>query len=572
MVLEKTYQYKIYRDGVYLGNLPNVVSPFSYSQRINTAGAQLTVEINRSADQSDLPLEAIMDEDGNAILDEDGNAILEERRPEIFGDSEPNAMIRNENEIKVYEYSDENPNGLLVFDGWITTIDGEYGGKDNIVITCLSKGADLSEYVFQGSPYVADVSQATQNSSALIGYTSVLFSPPRTLFYGQTFQVGGSVTNVGAIDLYLDNSPGTTDAIIKVILFDSVATAQSNGTPLGEVSRYISTNGVQRFTFASPITVTPGSTLFFVVNVVNEFSNTGINFKTGNPYAAGQMYYNDTATNNWLPYGDGTSDLYFVTYSNAGALSAAFSAYDPTNILKALIDNYASQGGYARYSSSTDDTGLSVTYTFKQTTALQGVEKCLELAPSDWFWYVDPGSTIIYFKQASTTPDHIFIKGRHLEKLRIRKTSDNIRNKIYFSGGDTGGGSNLLKTYSNPDSESPRQRLALMSDNRVTLSATADTLADNLLDAEAEQDYQTTVVIAYPKYDISTINIGDMVKLVGFSDWVETLLLQVANKTPHPDGIQLTLGSLEPRQSTLQAQLLKDIALLQTVDNPTTPS
>jgi hypothetical protein len=52
MEIERTYQYKVFRNNVYLGLLPNVTSDFSYRQPINTGGVKMEVVISQTLDTS----------------------------------------------------------------------------------------------------------------------------------------------------------------------------------------------------------------------------------------------------------------------------------------------------------------------------------------------------------------------------------------------------------------------------------------------------------------------------------------------------------------------------------------
>lgn len=145
--LQKKYVYKIYRDGTYLGELPNVISEFGYTQQLFTAGTELSIECGINVDTSSEQPEAILDENGSPILDEAGEILYEERASDVFGDESSLALIRNENDVEAYCYDQANPNGVKVFAGYISTWEADFGGSDNVYIKVLSYGAELDNYI-----------------------------------------------------------------------------------------------------------------------------------------------------------------------------------------------------------------------------------------------------------------------------------------------------------------------------------------------------------------------------------------------------------------------------------------
>lgn len=73
-------------------------------------------------------------------------------------------------------------------------------------------------------------------------------------------------------------------------------------------------------------------------------------------------------------------------------------------------------------------------------------------------------------------------------------------------------------------------------------------------------------------YDTNLIDLGETIGFAGFASLVDNLILQVVRKSKHAEYVELALGQL-PRRATLTFESLqRDLAALQTVDNPTTPS
>lgn len=586
--IEKKYIYKAYNNGSYVGIIPNVISEFNYKQDINTASAQLTIVVNKSADNIDEPVEPLQDEGGFNLTDENNEILYEERRPPIFGNY-TDILYAPENEIKVYEVSNQNPNGLLVFNGWVTSIEAGFGNDDLITLTCLSKGCDLSNYlILTGDTTVAQY--ITPEDSQINGGTwSSAFiqriEPTSDITIRKiVLKLRSSNGNPHTITPVLVRGDPTTD-LLSVLGGVGSYTYGSGNTELASFSSVVvtETSFTEKTFSLDADTLLSGGTSYYILWVMFEGDST-VNFAPEastvlstapitKAYSA-IISVNNTSTSPTYPGAlFNAASLYIKLLVNDGNTESPYTSQDPTDIFTSIIDNYSGQGGAVLYDgTSTTDTGLSVSYTFKISTALDGIKKCLELAPSDWFWYVDPGSLVAYFKQTSTTADHTFIKKRHINDLNLKITSDHIVNKVYFSGGDSGSGSNLLLTDSNTSSDSSRQRLGLISDNRVTNTTTAETMMSNYLDDRAEYEYETTLVIPASVYDISTINVGDTVGFSGFGVPVDSLILQIVSVSKHPDYIQLQLGMLPIKLTTEQTKARRDLIDLQTLDNPGTPS
>ena len=270
-----------------------------------------------------------------------------------------------------------------------------------------------------------------------------------------------------------------------------------------------------------------------------------------------------------------SNDLYFKTYFSGGGTTATYTSDDPTDIFKDVIDNYNNQGGIVTYSSSTDNTGDSVSYTFLLNTTLEAVKKCLDLAPSDWYWYANPATDIIYFKQTLTTATHELTIDKHIKELDLQVTTDNIRNVVYFSGGDDGAGLNILVVVTNPTSitATGKQLLERISDSNVHDTTTATAIATNFLDRNSTSVYQAPVTVIDTTYDLTLFNPGDTVSFQNSKHtFINALILQVASKQITPNYVVLTLGELPKKASTTLEDANRAITQLQTLNNPTSPT
>lgn len=573
--LPKEYIYKIYKSTRFLGVLDNVKSPFKYSLDLNTSATSITVVVGLDTDVASQNVEPLLDESSNILLDESDQILYEERRPDVIGSFNPDALIQEDNIVKVYEISDENPNGVIVFDGYIESWASKFSpGSEEASFIAVSRSIDMADYIIEELP-TNDVSQTTGANEAYIFYEL----GTGWNYVGQSFVVGGAVDNITSITVKLKGL-STTPQPVTLSVYDN---PYFLGTPIGTVIRDVAGTTAQEyaFAFAERLSVVSG-TYYFSLTTTADTSNyiTVYYADATNPYADGIMYNSNysggSGGGNWYPvptgaYSDG-SDLYFITSYSSGATNSPFSLEDPSNILTTIIDQYNSYGGSVTLDPALALTGNEASYTFKVNTVLEGVKKCLELAPSDWFYYVDPATNILYFKQTNTEPDHIFIRGRHLNDITIAGTVEQVRNIIYFTGGDTGSGNLYLKRINADSLANRRRRVERISDNRVTQTPTAELITDNFANSRGNTQYSSPIIINSDTYDISTINVGDTVKIAGFGNFIDDLILQIVRMTKNDDSVELVIGILLQRQSDALVDALSNLDKLQTVDNPSSPS
>lgn len=562
--LQKKYLYKAYTPaGTFLGLIQNVSSKFRRSQFINTAGTQLEITVKRSADTANESVENLETEDGQTLTTEDNRTLTTERVPDLVGAANANALIANDNLIKIYEISRYNPNGVIVFSGFVQRWSVDYGDTEDVTVTCINLGQDLANYLVPGSTAnTADQSQTNHGDAT--SYASI-GSGAFVQGVGQTFTVGASATNISAIDLW--GAAVSTPALVTVKLYSTV-----NGTLLGTTSNTFTstTPAALRFTFSTPIDVTTGDHPFIGITAIADQAN--IFTATSDIYAGGAGYAD--VGSGWT--GGGTAnDIYFVTYYLVNTTSNTFTSTDPSTILTTIMADYSLRGGAVTPDTYTT-TGVSATYTFNLNTVLEGIQQVQKLGPATWYYYVDPATNILYYKASATTADHTLIKGRHLNKLDILATKENIVNVVYFTGGDDGTGSNVYVNVNDTSSLLVNRRgLARLNNPKVTGAsgvATGTLLAQNDIDQNSEETYQTQVIVVDDTYDINTFNLGQMVKFAGFGTFADNLLLQIVGIDRQEDQATLSVGTL-PIRTTAQVEAINaSLQATQTVDNPSAPS
>lgn len=564
--IQKSYIYQVYRQGQYLGLLPNVTSEFNYTQDINTAGVQINITCGISPDISRQPISEITDESVVTITDESGVPITTEGASVLVGNTD-GAIIRNGNNIIITEISNYYPNGIIRFRGDIERWEANIGGSNGDVIglTVYSDGSELNNYLVTGGDTL-DQNQSTQNAYKSIGSDAGAGWTRE----GQTFKTGTGITALSAISVY---TLGGATLTIKVYT-DSALTTLLGSSSLA-VPSYGSVTEV-KLNFNPIIRVTALTTYFFTVQSSAILpSSTRLYYSTSNPYANGAMYESIYGGGGGGGYATvAGSDLEFKTYTGGTATVKTYSTTDPANMLIDFMTRYISKGGIINIGSTTVDlTALSVTYTFKVATILEAIQKVAELAPYNWYWYVDIASNVLYFKQLASTPRWTFIKGKDIASINMVSTIENVTNLLYFTGGDTGGGTNLFSVYSDPVSLlNNKPKLDRKTDNRVTLQATADALGSSSINSTKDEGYQTSVAVLDATVDITMFKLGDTVGFGGFGSFVDLLVLQIVRVEFTPEAVTLHLGQLPPRTNQLLKDIDTQLTALDTLANPSVPS
>lgn len=572
--VQKQYLYQVYRQGVYLGQLPNVTSDFTYNQNINTAGVQINITCAVSVDTSGLDAPILETEDGQPLQTEAGDTLTTERYPDIIGNTNSGAVFRNGNQLIIWEISDYHPNGQQVFSGDIESWEAQFGGSEGDVVklAAYSDGADLNNFIMTGGDTL-DQSQTSQNGTLNV---SVFGGGKGSGWndYGQTFVIGAGITNLEAISIF---SQGGGNVTVSVYSSVAAAGAGTSGTPLAQVTQYLPYTGTAteyKFVFAPILNVTAGQSLFFAVSTPDNTTGIPIYYQNTDVYGSGSLqnssYAGGSGGGGW---GAMTGDLMFKTYYGGNTTTFTYSSMDPTNMLIDAVNRYNAKGGSIRVASgSTDLTGRSLSYPFKVATVLTGIQKFQDLAPYDWFWYVDIGSDTLFFKEMATTPKWYLTKGRHIAGLGLKASTENVKNLLLFTGGNTGT-TNLFSQYSDQVSiQNNKQRLAIQADNRVTVQGTADALGNSFVKSNKDEVYNTTVTITDTTMDISAFKLGDTVGFTGFGNFIDQLCLQIVAINYSPSEVVLTLGQLPPRTNETLKDIQRQLDDLNTLNNPSSPS
>lgn len=333
MAAVKQYLYKVYDSaGNYIGVWDDVVSDFSTSEQINSSGSQVQVILARPAD------------DFGEGIDVDFDFV-----------------------VHIYAIDGDEPSGDPEFVGYISSYTPVFGENEQIEVNIWGFGAKLDSYIIT-SGESNDVSQNTTDTFENTGFN--IPGPEYVRTQAQTFQPA-TTGLLSRIELKIAGASGFASIPVTVAVRNGVPSATESfgyaaeGTTLGIATTNIVSDDatVVSFAFAEPISVTAGTTYWFEVQCADQqtvpgfpgfYSYASVYDTTTNPYANGNRYYGSKQSG-LLP-GDAsyytsspTSDLWFNIYLTTGSTTAAYNSYDPSDILKSILDDYQNNGGELSY-------------------------------------------------------------------------------------------------------------------------------------------------------------------------------------------------------------------------------
>lgn len=561
--------YKVYsRNKKYLGDLPNVKSVLAFPQEINSAGSLL--DITCATDLRNVTTtEKLLTESGLDILTEDDLPIYAEFTDLKLaaGSSPDDALFKNSNIIKAYLYNYWFPNGKLMFTGQVNRIGFTYGSSSDYVnLKVYSEGYDLSNYIARGFPFVytADVTQGSSGSSR----ESYFWAYGAWNTWGQSWRTGAAVTNLAALTLRLNGA-----AVVKLNIYDQV-----NGNIIGTVTKTVNTAGAwvdTQFEFPTPITVTPNTNYFFAVWLTLSGADQSMQIASSatDVYANGMTYNSSySGGSGGGSFGATTGDLYFITYSGTPTTITTYATQDPvTSTMDKILTDYNNRGGKIKKRTFVA-AGYNVTYTFNMASVFDAMKKVIELSPRGYYAYVDLGQSVLDIGKVGTTADFTVVKGRDLNSLDIAMTTEQIENYLLFIGGETGG-VNLFREYKSSASVANYGlRTKAMSDNRVTVTATADALGNAFIAENSEEAHETKITVLNKNMDITLLTPGKTIGFRNFGNLIDLLILQIVRREYSPDSVTLTLGQLPVNLTDEVADIMRGLLNEQTAKNPASPS
>lgn len=283
----------------------------------------------------------------------------------------------------------------------------------------------------------------------------------------------------------------------------------------------------------------------------------------------------------------------------SGNTSIAYNSYDPSHILKDVIDKYRALGGSINYSpNSIQNTNTTVSYTFNTNTIKECLDKIIELCPEGWYWRVDPDSTI-YLQPKNIMADHEFTLGLDVENLETFRRVEDLTNRVLFIGA---GNPALFRKYENTGSQDTYGLYEKkIVDQRVSTVATAQIMAEREINSKKDPEIRSRFTIIDnngPKdngYNIESIKPGQTLKVKNLKSairtitlwdvalwdvdvWDQTLetsaadVIQILSVDYTPDSIDIEASSRLPQIAKRIEDVQRNLEVTQVVNNPVAPT
>lgn len=417
--------------------------------------------------------------------------------------------ITKYNKVEIIEQTSANPKGIIVFSGLILRHTYDYVKKE-LTLYLASRG-----YLFQRRLLEDSLLPITGLTSFSTTFSGTTRNGLPAAFEPNDYCIGpvavGATSNLKAIEFNLLVADGVGDFTLE--LYATLADAIAGSSLLASTDTLIpqvEDLGIgARFLFSEAVSVTSGVTYYVKIVSTNTYWNitggieSGGNGPTYNYDSTGSVnetlnifldYYTYADVADTTVTANGDSYIKFVEVLEKAKLRGLTV---PTNILYLKPPEF------------------DINYTFNTNTIAEVIDKFLEASTEDTYYYYDDAQDLLVFKQASSTPE-VSLPYQKLTSLEMDIDAKNITNEVFFTGGKIGD-YNLYQKYINATSKQDvgQTLQSRISDNRVTLSATASRLSNRFLNKNATVEYNATATLAKKDFLPLGIEIGTTLVITG---------------------------------------------------------
>jgi len=587
----KHYQYLSYEKNQIRGQWRDVISVPSILNAVNQLPGQLTVDLARNLDSVEPEYEEIelTGYGGEVLVTTQNNETIlagDETSYDIGAGTDlevdhtikvkefyggwKTLTLRNGEDLltsqgEAIEVPDGYPRGRMYYHGYVSDYGFVY---DSNISTTAVKLLHLSDEL-NNEIYKTEDMLELDNITLKEPYTFIQFGgffkyPGDSEYAGFTFRAPSTFK----LKRMTIKTSGWRDNIITITI-RSGATIGS-GTFIGSATATINASGIidLSYAFAQALSLT-NATDYNAVLTSEFIKQTGSQSHPaaiygGNDIANHLGYYYDSS---WKSAG---TDVAFQLWEEGGETRVNELSIAPSDIQKKILDFNVLNGGIITYANgSIIDTETIVSAPFNVNTLKEAGDYVLKLAPSDWYYYVDPGQLIYNLKPRSEEVDHWFTLRKDIISLKINKNIENILNEVYFTGG---GDPALLKRYIDVTSQSQwRKGLAKLSDVRVTDDDTAQILMESEANRRSQPIWIGTLEVLrseHPKF----AEPGQIAGFVGFQNIIDSIVVQMMSVAVRHDRFVIQLGTQPPKTSKRIEDIKRNLTRIEIENNPSAPA
>jgi len=179
------------------------------------------------------------------------------------------------------------------------------------------------------------------------------------------------------------------------------------------------------------------------------------------------------------------------------------------------------------------NTGNFINYQFEALYYLNAIEKCREVAPQYWHWYIG-ADNIFNFKTISNSADHTFSLSKDINRITASKSADSVKNILLLFNGDA-----TYKQYKDDTSIATYGRRAKqMTDSNIKDEDTMDNIGAAFINENKDTKVRIEIELIDNNesnlgYDIESIEPGDTCRIVGVTPdeniFNENMIIQEVN-------------------------------------------
>lgn len=459
------------------------------------------------------------------ILDHNVLPILDHNSEEIYG-----AVITNP--------TPEQTN-ILKFSGFIDAISYNYD-ENYIEATIISHGENASQIpVTDGIEVDSNViQQLTQNASVSSVNQRQTFTPQFSfLLSGIRLRISAGAGGSTAVSI----SNGTSTSTTKSLTWSGALSAN-----------------VYDFEFATEgIMLEAGTEYRITLNNLSTpitwfYQNTDVY-----PNGSRQTLSGSTWSNT-------TSDIYFELYTtNTDIL------FEYTGTITGLAENTMAELERANLPLSIgeiDEPGYNVVIEASVNDAQDMFGTILQRSPTGYWYTFDLGTGQYYLKAYPTDIEHNLILGRDFTGFVVDEKISDIVNDVLFIGGDVNDVQDKLAIrVTNTESQLLYKRgFEIVTNGNVTRYDSANLLAEYAVTTNASPRLTSSIRLNAAKYNIETIDVGQLLCVRNSNNDALAIPLQVASFTYTKDYVDISLDSAPITINTTVDKIQRDLNNTQT--------
>lgn len=236
--------------------------------------------------------------------------------------------------------------------------------------------------------------------------------------------------------------------------------------------------------------------------------------------------------------------LYTIPTDGLTTVVGSLGPAEVADVLEAIVDRFTEENPDINFNynndfgtSSIEVTGNTMEYTFQAMTYADAIKKVKEVAPQNWFWYIDEDETI-YLRETPATATHTFTIGKNISRIEVTKGLDSVKNFFLLFASTP----NIYKAYSDATSIAQYgRRVQIKTDANIESEDTMNNIGASFLAENKDARVRISMQIVDSNeneygYDIESIIPGDTCKILGVSPgedlFTDNMIIKEVEWTP----------------------------------------